>query len=308
MNALDVGTMHVCPVCHTEPDIWDGRFYSLDYFVGPLLDRLDGVRDHAGRSPSVAWCLTAQMIRHRAAVFRELLHEGHEVGVHSHYPLATTGWLERSQELNVRDLDHFARWFPERCALAVESGLGQPRIHASWMFAYRDRMTRALVDSGIRIDCGICFGGAYYVPSGFLLADSRRPKSGKPYRLSLTDHCREGFCPVVELPVRGGFDDYWEPTASEGFEYFLPIASDEDALRRLRLFRDRLKALAPYEVDIFHVYFHLYRFDSLSRLPHERMVCVTATLQEMASDPRVRFSTSSAAVTQWQARERGMPQ
>jgi hypothetical protein len=306
MNALDVGTMHVCLVCHAEPDIWDGGFYSADHFVRPFLDRLGGVRDHAGRSPSVAWCLTAQMIRHRAAVFRELFDEGHEVGVHSHYPLATTGSLEHSQELNRRHLDDFARWFPDLCALATDSGLPQPQVHASWMFAFRDHMTQALADSGIGIDCSVCFGGAHFLPNGLLLADSRRRESGSPYRLSINDHCLDGTSAVIELPVSGGLEDYWEPTAAGGFGFFYPTASDDDARRQLGLLRDRLDALASGEVDIFHVHFHLYGFGSPNRSPHERMTRATAILQEMASDRRVRFSTPSKSVAGWQAWEGGM--
>ena len=66
-----------------------------------------------------------------------------------------------------------------------------------------------------------------------------------------------------------------------------------------------LDLLAPGDVDIFHIHFHLYGFGSSTRSPWERMARAAAILQVMASDRRVRFSTLSEAVADWQAWQGG---
>jgi hypothetical protein len=201
--------LYVCLVCHTEPDVWDGGFTSIDSVLPPFLEMLESVRDCRGRSPCIAWCLTAQVMRQRPEVFRPLARAGHEIGVHSHFPGAT-GALEHQQTLNRDHLGEFDRWFPDLCALALQQGLPPLRTHATWMFAYRDEMTGTLAECGIGVDCSVCYGGAHFLEDSFLLADSRRRKSGKPYRLSEQDHCIKGKSPVVELPVSGGLGAYWE--------------------------------------------------------------------------------------------------
>ena len=298
--------MHICLVCHTEPDVWDSGFYTIDHFLRPFLDRLNGVRDSAGGLPRVAWCLTAGVMSERASVFCDLARDGHEMGVHSHYPHGAGGSLEHSQELNRRNLDQFDRWLPDLCALANSAGLPAPRVHVTWMFVYRDHMTRTLAANGIAIDCSVCYGGAHYLPDRFLLADSRRRETGKPYWLSFADHCLRGSSPVVELPVSGGFEDYWQPDGKGGFDFFYPTSSDGGAERQLALFRGRLDALAPAEVDVFHIHFHLYGFGSPSHPPHERMARAVAMLETMAADARVRFSTPSEAVADWVSWQQGV--
>jgi hypothetical protein len=289
--------LFVCLVCHTEPDVWDGGFTSIDHVLPPFLDRLESAKDSEDQSPRVAWCLTAQVMRHRPNVFRTLACAGHEIGVHSHFPGAN-GVLEHQQALNRDRLGRFDRWFPDLCALAVQMGLPPPRTHATWMFAYRDEITQTLAECEIGIDCSVCYGGAHHLEDGFLLADSRRRRSGKPYRLSEQDHCIEGESPVVELPVSGGLGDYWEAEGGR-FTHFSPIASEQGQDRQLRLFRSRLDGLAPDEMDIFHVHFHLYEFLLPGGLSLERLARAKALLEAMGADDRVRFSTPAEAVDIW---------
>jgi hypothetical protein len=302
------GRMLVCLVCHTEPDVWDGGFASIDRVLPLFLEMLASVSDMEGRSPRVAWCLTGQVMRHRAETFLRLLPHGHEVGIHSHHP-GGNGVVEHEQAVNRDHLDAFDRWFPDLCALAKEQGFPEPRTHASWMFAYRDDMTRTLARCGIDVDCSVCYGGAHHLPDGFLLADSRRRKSGKPYRLSEQDHCLEGTSPVVELPVSGGLGDYWEPDERGGFSHFSPIgcppADGRGGLeRQLQLFRARLDDLAPGEVDIYQIHFHLYEFLPPGGIDRSRLERARALLDAMASDARVGFAAPSAAVEAWREIER----
>jgi len=297
---MEQGEMHVCLVCHTEPDVWDGGFHSIDYVLPLFLDMLASVRDSRNQSPRVAWCLTAQVMRHRSKVFRELAEAGHEVGVHSHFPGHQDGALEHQQEINKENLDNFHFWLPGLCLLTTEIGLPRPRVHVSWMFAYRNSMTRTLGECGLDIDCSICYGGAHYLSDEFsLLADSRRRKSGKPYRLSEKDHCIEGDSRVVELPVSGGLEDYWEPDETGKFSHFFPTSSDNDKDRQLQMFLSRLNALVPGEVDIFHIHFHLYGFVQPEGFSPERLQRAKALLEAISQDERVRFSTPSEAVNVW---------
>ncbi len=298
-----MGRLLVCLVCHTEPDVWGGGFTSIDSVLTPFLEMLESVKDRRGWSPLVAWCLTAQVMCHRAEVFRSLARAGHEVGVHSHFPGAS-GALEHQQALNWDQLGQFGRWFPDLCARAVQLGLPPPRTHATWMFAYRDEMTQTLAECGIGIDCSVCYGGAHYLPDGSLLANSWGRKSGKPYRLSYQDHCVEGESPVIELPVSGGLGDYWQADGSGRFTHFSPIASEEGKDRQLLLFQSRLDRLAPEQVDIFHIHFHLYDFWLPSGLSWERLARAKALLEAMGTDDRVRFSTPTEAVDAWIGRER----
>jgi hypothetical protein len=293
--------LFVCLVCHTEPDVWDGGFTSIDSVLDPFLEILRSVRDRQGRSPRIAWCLTAQVMRQWSEVFRTLARIGHEIGVHSHFPGAN-GMLEHQPSLNRDHLSQFECWFPDLCVLAVQQGLPRPQTHASWMFAYRDAMTRTLARCGIEVDCSICYGGVHHLPDGFLLADSRGRKSGKPYRLSEQDHCIEGQSPVIELPVSGGLGDYWEAGKDGCFTHFSPIASEEGQNRQLRLFRSRLDRLAPDEMDIFQVHFHLYDFLLPGGLSWERLARAKALLVAMSTDERVWFSTPTEAVDIWAQR------
>jgi len=307
-SASSPGRMFVCLVCHAEPDVWDGGFGSIDRVLPPFLEMLATISDVERCSPRVAWCLTSHVMRHRAEAFLQLIPDGHEIGIHSHFP-GGDGVLEHQQAINRDRLDAFDRWFPDLCALARERGFPQPRAHASWMFAYRDRMTRTLATCGIDVDCSVCYGGAHYLPDGFLLADSRARKSGKPYRLSEQDHCLEGASSVVELPVSGGLGDYWEPDGKGGFSHFSPIGflsacSPEGQDRQLQLFRSRLDSLAPGEVDVYHVHFHLYEFLTSGGLGRERLGRAQALLDAMGSDDRVRFATPSAAADAWMGAER----
>ena len=150
--------MHVSLVCHTETDVWDGGFGSIDTMLPQFLDMADGVRDKDGMTPRVAWCHTPQVVEHRPEPFRELLANGHEIGVHSHFPSAT-GKLEHEQQLNAENLDTFHVWFPELCDRIEQAGFPRPATHATWMFAYRDTMTKTLTDAGIRAECSVCYGG-----------------------------------------------------------------------------------------------------------------------------------------------------
>ena len=72
---------------------------------------------------------------------QRMLDNGHEIGVHSHYPGAN-GTLEH--------LGVMASWF-----LAL-------RAHTSWMFAYRNCMTKIFAESDIRVGCRVCYGGKSY--------------------------------------------------------------------------------------------------------------------------------------------------
>jgi hypothetical protein len=281
--------MHICLLCHTEADIWDGGFYSIDHVLPRFLEALGSVTDGRGRTPRVAWCLTGDVMRHRAGAFVSLAEGGHEIGVHSHGPDGDM----------TDDTDDFHAWFPELCSLAAERGLPRLRTNATGMFAYRDGMTRTLAECGIDIDGSVCYGGAHYSDDGFLFADGRRRLSGKPYRLSLHDHCVEGDAPVVELPVSGGFGKYWEPDERGGFGYFSPLASEEDAARQVRLLRARLDDLSPGEIDIFQIHFHLYEFVPPGGFDPERLQRAMALLKAMSQDPRVHFSTPSEAVDAW---------
>jgi hypothetical protein len=294
------GEMHVCLICHTEPDVWDGGFRSIDYVLPLFLDMLESVRDSRNRSPRVAWCLTAHVMHNRSRVFQELAEAGHEIGIHSHFPSYQDGTLEHNQEINRKHLDDFHLWLPGLCLLATNMGLPNPRVHATWMFAYRDHMTKTLGENGLNIDCSICYGGAHYLSDkSFLLADSLRRKSGKPYRLSEKDHCVEGNSRVVELPVSGGFEDYWEPDEAGKFSHFSPTSSDSEKERQLQMFQSRLNALAPSEIDIFHIHFHLYGFLKPEGFSSERLQRAKALLTAMGQNERVRFSTPSEAVDVW---------
>jgi hypothetical protein len=294
-------TMHVCLVCHTETDVWDGGFRSIDTLLPTFLDTIAGVRDSTGAAPRVAWCLTSQVAEHRPEPFRELLSAGHEIGVHSHFPGAI-GVLEHDQDLNARNLDRFAVWFPQLCSRIADAGFPRPRTHVTWMFAYRDSFTRVLADAGIRAECSVCHGGTHFLANGFLLADSRRRRSGKPYRLAEDDHCAEGSSPVVELPVSGGFDDYWEPGEKGEFQFhfFNPTKSEPDLERQCGMFRERLGTLAPGEVDILHIHFHLYGFLPPDETGEERLRRAQRLLANLAQDERVRFSTPLQAVREWE--------
>ena len=183
------GEMHVCLVCHTEPDVWDGGYKSIDQVLPRFLDMLSTVRDTRNHSPHVAWCLTAQVMRNRPDVFKELADAGHEIGIHSHFPGDGNGALEHQQEINKKHINDFHLWLPGLCSLATGVGLPRPRVHVTWMFAYRDTMTRILAAAGIRADCSVCYGGAHYLRDGFLLADSTSRSGSRPYRLAEDDHC-----------------------------------------------------------------------------------------------------------------------
>ena len=290
--------MHVCLVCHTEPDIWDGGFISIDIALPRFLRMLDGISDNTNTTPHIAWCLTAQVAQQRPEPFRKLLKLGHEIGVHSHFP-AASGLLEHQQELNKVHLDQFHMWFSELCSRIIAAGFPPPQTHVTWMFAYRDTMTRILAVAGIRADCSVCYGGAHYLPDGFLLADSTSRSSGRPYRLAEDDHCSEGSSPVIELPVSGGFGSYWEPDGKGEFQYFSPVASDAETDRQLRFFRKRMDSLSSQETDVFHIHFHLYEFMTPEGIEEERLKRAERLLNSMAQDSRVHFSTPSEAVSDW---------
>ncbi|HEY94187.1 MAG TPA: hypothetical protein G4O15_04555 [Dehalococcoidia bacterium] len=290
--------MHVCLVCHTEPDVWDGGFKSIDVVLPVFLDKISMVQDHRGNSPKITWCLTNQVIKHRPEPFLKLLGQRHEVGIHSHYPGAD-GNLEHQQEINRENLDRFGEWLPELYRTVVDAGFPKSRTQVTWMFAYRDSMTQVLSETGIDIDCSVCYGGAHYLPDGFLLADSRKRSTGKPYRTSISDHCIEGDSAVVELPVSGGFGDYWIPDQEGRFEYFYPIASDDEAGKMIALFIRRMGTLVYSETDIFHIHFHLYEFLLPGGVDESRLDRAVMILQNIVSDNRVSFSTVSEAVDDW---------
>lgn len=290
--------MHVCLVCHTEPDVWDGGFKSIDVVLPVFMDRIGEVQDNQGKTPRITWCLTNQVIRHRTAIFLELLDRAHEIGIHSHYP-GNDGNLEHQQELNRVNLDSIGEWLLELREAVADAGFPKPRTQVTWMFAYRDSMTQVLSQTGIDIDCSICYGGAHHLPDGFLLADSRNRSTGKPYRMSMADHCVEGDSSVVELPVSGGFGDYWTPDEKGGFEHFSPIASDVEMRKMIALFNKRMETLTSGETDIFQIHFHLYEFLTPDGLDEYRLDRTIMTLQNMASDNRISFSTASNAVDDW---------
>ncbi len=303
MNKINTeGRMHVCLVCHTEPDVWDGGFRSIDSILPQFVNTIAGVHDSAGTTPRVAWCLTSQVAEHRPQPFRELLMSGHEIGVHSHYP-AAGGRLEHQQALNRDKLNDFRSWFPDLCAQIIGAGFPQPRTHATWMFAYRDSMTTILAETGIRVECSVCYGGAHHLPDGFLLADSRSRTSGKPYRLAEDDHCAQGRSPIIELPVSGGFGDYWVPNETGGFDHFGPVLTDGGQERQTNMFQVRLASLAPREIDVFHIHFHLYDFLPPNGTGPERLARAQALLASISCDERVTFSTPSEAVDDWSRNE-----
>ena len=291
--------MHICLVCHTEPDVWDGGFKSIDVVLPHFLKKIEKVRDHQDNNPKITWCLTSQVANHRPGPFLELLDQGHEVGIHSHYP-GDNGKLEHQQEINRDNLDKFREWLPMLYETLTDAGFPRPRTQVTWMFAYRGNMTRALSEAGIDIDCSICYGGAHYLPNGFLLADSRKRSTGKPYRMSATDHYTEGDSAVVELPVSGGFGDYWIPDEKGQFEHFSPIVSNNEAGKMSELFNRRMETLSPGETDIFHIHFHLYEFLPPDGLDESRLDRAMTILRKMALDDRVCFSTTSEAVDDWQ--------
>jgi hypothetical protein len=295
---MNDGKMHVCLVCHTEPDVWNGGFKSIDVVLPVFLDKTGMVRDHRGNSPKITWCLTSQVVKNRPGSFMKLLDQGHEIGIHSHYPGAD-GLLEHQQELNKENLDKFGEWLPELYRTVVNAGFPRPRTQVTWMFAYRDSMTEVLAEAGIDIDCSVCYGGAHYLPDGFLLADSRKRSTGKPYRMSISDHCIEGGSAVVELPVSGGFGDYWIPDEKGQFDYLYPIASDDEAVKMITLFNRRMETLAPGETDIFHIHFHLYEFLPSGGFDESRLDRTMMILKNIAAESRVCFSTVSAAVDDW---------
>ncbi|OGN88026.1 MAG: hypothetical protein A2158_03060 [Chloroflexi bacterium RBG_13_46_14] len=295
---MDDNRMHVCLVCHTEPDVWDGGFKSIDVVLPNFLKGMEKVRDHQGNNPKITWCLTSQVGKQRPEPFLELLDYGHEIGIHSHYPGAD-GRLEHQQEINKNNLDKFGEWLPELCRTLTDAGFPTPRTQVTWMFAYRDDMTRVLSQAGIDIDCSECYGGTHCLPDGFFLADSRNRSNGKPYRMSMSDHCVEGDSGVTELPVSGGFGDYWIPNKEGGFVHFSPIASDDEADKMIELFNRRIETLIPGEIDIFHIHFHLYEFLPPGGLDESRLDRAVTILRNMASDKRVCFSTASNAVDDW---------
>ena len=223
---------------------------------------------------------------------------GHEIGVHSHFP-GTSSIMEHQQELNRVHLDQFHVWFHELYSRIVAAGFPPPRTHVTWMFAYRDIMTRVLAKAGIGVECSVCYGGAHYLPDGFLLADSTSRSSGRPYRLAEKDHCSEGNSPVIELPVSGGFGSYWEPDEKGEFRYFSPVASDAEMNCQLQLFRKRMDALSSQETDVFHIHFHLYEFLTPEGIEEGRLERAKRLLNSMVRDNRVYFSTPSEAVIDW---------
>jgi hypothetical protein len=292
------GKIHVCLVCHTEPDVWDGGFSSIDIILPEFLRILGGIHDSKGITPRVAWCLTSQVAQQRPEPFLEMLSLGHEIGVHSHFPGAS-GILEHQQESNQANLDKFSTWFPGLCSLIIDAGFPPPRTHVTWMFAYRDSMTRVLADAGIRVDCSVCYGGAHYLTDGFLLADSTSRSNRNPYRLAEEDHCKDGDSPVIEIPISGGFGTYWEPAGEGGFRYFSPVASDAEMNHQMQLFQKRLDVLLLYEVDIFQIHFHLYEFLTPGGIEEERLKRAGLLLDLMARDNRGCFSTPSKAASNW---------
>jgi hypothetical protein len=292
------GRMHVCLVCHTEPDVWDGKFKSIDVILPRFVDILGEITDSHGTTPRVAWCLTSQVAKKRAAPFLRLLENGHEIGVHSHYP-GTRRMVEHELEINRKNLDSFQTWFPGLYMNIARARFPFPRTHVSWMFAYREPMTQVLADAGITIDCSVCYGGAHYLEDGFLLADSRCRNDGKPYILDKQDHCREGDSPVVEVPVSGGFGSCWEPDEEGRFKYFSPVGSDSKTQKMIRIFSRRLASLSPDETDIFQVHFHLYDFLTPEGIDEARMDRAGRILWYMVRDSRVCFSTPSRAVDDW---------
>jgi hypothetical protein len=174
------------------------------------------------------------------------------------------------------------------------------------MFAYRDVMTSVLASAGVSVDCSVCYGGAHYLAGGALLANSTRRKHGKPYRLSVLDHCETGDGTVVELPVSGGFGSYWEPNNLGGFDYFAPVASDGEIQRQLGLFHGRLGGLSPEgEVDIFQIHFHLYEFLEPAGISWPKLERAVGMLRSMVADERVRFSTPAEAADDWSSRLHG---
>jgi len=114
---------------------------------------------------------------------------------------------------------------------------------------------------------------------------------------------------VVELPVSGGLGDYWEPDEQGGFSHFSPIGCPPaDGIggleRQLQLFCARLDDLAPGEVDIYQIHFHLYEFLSPGGIDRSRLERARALLDRMAGDARVGFAAPSAAVEAWREMER----
>ncbi|MBN1918226.1 MAG: hypothetical protein JW889_09975 [Verrucomicrobia bacterium] len=297
--------MLVCLVCHTEPDVWDGGFCSIDHILPQFMAMSETVRDGTGTTPRVAWCLTSRVARRRPEAFLHLLERGHEIGVHSHFPRCESGKQEHDQNLNRENLDDFQSWFPELCSHITDAGFPLPRTHATWMFAYRDSMTRVLAETGIRAECSVCYGGAHHLPGGYLLADSRKRVSGKPYRLAEDDHCAEGDSPVVELPVSGGFGSYWEPDETGGFKHFGPVLTNAGRDRQRAVFQARLDSLVSGEIDIFHIHFHLHEFLPPDGTGPERLKRARSLLDPMTHDERVRFMTPSEAVEEWSRNQEG---
>jgi hypothetical protein len=295
--------LYVCLVCHTEPDVWNGGFRSIDTILPRFVKMLDTVSDSAGSTPRVAWCITSQVAQQRAQPFRELDKLGHEIGVHSHFP-AASGKLEHQRELNRDNLDDFQSWFPKLCSQIVEAGFPSPRTHTTWMFAYRDSMTQVLRQAGIAAECSVCYGGTHSLPDGFLLADSRKRTTGKPYRLSVDDHCVAGNSPVIEMPVSGGLGCYWEPDGKGGFDFFYPIASDAQASHQLQLLHERVGGLSLGEIDIFQIHFHLYEFLPRDGSGKERLRRAQWLLSSIGQLQGVRFATPSQAVEAWMQTER----
>jgi hypothetical protein len=70
--------MHVCLICHTEPDVWDGGFKSIDVVLPYFLDKLGMARDYQGNTPKITWCLTSQVAKQRSGPFLELQKQGGE--------------------------------------------------------------------------------------------------------------------------------------------------------------------------------------------------------------------------------------
>jgi len=146
--------MHLCLACHAERDVWDGGYASIDQVLPGSMEAMDGIRDHSGITPRIAWCVTEDVAKNRPRPLKSVLDLGHETGISSHFP-GETGTVEHGQNLNFANLDRFDPWFPELCRQIVDAGFPPPRTHVSWMFAYRDTMTGALAWAGISVDCSV---------------------------------------------------------------------------------------------------------------------------------------------------------
>jgi hypothetical protein len=303
----DAGVLYVVLVCHVESDPWNGRYTGMQYGLPAMravFRRISTLQEAPLRT---TFCVNPSAARDAAlaTILRDLLAEGHELGLHSQGGTDPPGRPHR----NLGPADNERR-IPEDARELAALGFPAPRTYAAGNFAYLPTTTRVLERAGIEISCsalpGLFEEGAY---------DYRRLLSFAPYHPDYSDNSLPGSATLLEIPVSAALASLKRQGGNEGempeMTTVWPPAAGSYAEVSAHL-RKRLAAVrATSGVDIFEVVWHPWEAVTKLRpdwpsaegnltLDLAYLERVEKWLGEIAGMRGLRFDTASAAAAAWQ--------